>query len=789
VGVRCRPWACRGGVGVVAIPAGAGIVPLDEVRSVGGIRCRPLMNDESPYIPSSPSLPNPLIDGFLPTRIGSYQVIRLLNSGGMGSVFEARQAQPDRLVALKLLRTTLLTPPQLERFRLEGEALGRLQHANIAQIFEFGTHCQGLLEIPFFAMERVRGARTIVEYANAKALAWRERIGLILPVLDALRHAHTCGIVHRDLKPANILVDETGVVKLIDFGVARLSDRDPSEMLTSPSVLVGTLQYMSPEQAGHKPADERSDQYSLGVVLYELLCGVLPEPPTREGVSSEISYKKSGPILPSVHRPLLPRDLDTVVPKMLSVAPEERYETLDALERDLRHVLVDEPIEAHKPAAWEKRMRATRRWAVRHPAWLSVMLTAVGASVSYPLGTTIDLLGFQDAYESRVTTTLNFVPDEPLGDVIVIALTDQTGFGELASRYNLDRLDPRRNATLRGLHALLLERLVKSGAGAVAVDIHFSPVPTPDDAPLAAAARHLERSGIPCVLARRPFDGGDAEVVTINSALTTSRPGFIGANVSATAPWNIVLAAQRPNAPTRPSLALAAAAAHAAATGGHVDMATGITSLGNGTAAFVTHHSFLRRMETDLAALGYRKDDLLAHFTVEMPPLSTLAGNTIDFGAALTLDDGALRHRCAGRVVLIGDLRAGQDGPFPHASKIPYHGLQANAVAIQMLITGQCIRWLPYVEFGPLTLGTPFPMLLLAATAGCWAGRITRTSRTSLALIASFAAPIAASLISYQVGGWLWSPATYCLAVVITFALARGATAAHLFRSEGVTLS
>jgi len=106
-----------------------------------------------------------------------------------------------------------------------------------------------------------------------------------------------------------------------------------------------------------------------------------------------------------------------------------------------------------------------------------------------------------------------------------------------------------------------------------------------------------------------------------------------------------------------------------------------------------------------------------------------------------------------------------------------------------MLITGQCIRWLPYVEFGPLTLGTPFPMLLLAATAGCWAGRITRTSRTSLALIASFAAPIAASLISYQVGGWLWSPATYCLAVVITFALARGATAAHLFRSEGVTLS
>jgi len=747
------------------------------------------MNDESPYIPSSPALQNDSADSFLPKRIGSYQVIRLLNSGGMGSVFEARQAQPDRLVALKLLRTTLLTPQQLERFRLEGEALGRLQHANIAQIFEFGTHCQGLLEIPFFAMERVRGAHSIVEYANVKALPWRERIGLILPVLDALRHAHSSGIVHRDLKPANILVDETGVVKLIDFGVARLSDRDPAEMLTSPSVLVGTLQYMSPEQASHKPADERSDQFSLGVVLYELLCDVLPEPPPREGVSSENVAKEGVPTPPSVHRSHLPRDLDTVALKVLSVAPEDRYQTLDALERDLRHVLADEPVEAHLPGMWAKLLRATRRWAVRHPIWLSVLLTAVGGSMSYPLGTTIDLLGFQDAYESRVTAMFNFVPDETLRDVTMIALTDQTRFAELASRFNLDRVDPRRNATLRSLHALLLERLVNSGARAVAVDIHFSPASTPDDASLAAAARHVERSGIPCVLARRPFDGGDAEVVSINSALTTSRPGFIGANVSATAPWNIVLAAQRPNAPARPSLALAAAAAHAAATGAHVDMATGITSLGNGTAAFVTHHSFLRRMETDIVPLGYRRDDLLAHFTVEMPPLAILAENTIDFGAALTLDDGALRHRCAGRVVLIGDLRAGQDGPFPHPSKIPYHGLHANAVAIQMLINGQCIRWLPYIEFGPLTLGTPFPMLLLAATSGCRAGRFTRTSRTWLALVASFAAPIAASLISYRVGGWLWSPATFCLAVVITFALARGAMAAHLFRSEGMTLS
>jgi len=735
------------------------------------------MNDDPRYIPSSPAAPAHPADGFLPTRVGSYQVIRLLHSCGRASVFEARQAKPDRLVAVKLLRTTLLTAQQLERFRLEGEALGRLQHPNIAQIFESGTHREGLLEIPFFAMERVRGATTIVDYANSKSLSWQERIGLILPVLDALRHAHASGIIHRDLKPANVLVDETGVVKLIDFGVAYLGDRDASEMLTSPSVLVGTLQYMSPEQARHLPADERSDQYSLGVVLYELLSGVLPPTPHAAVAGGDASPGELVAMPPSVHRAHIPRDLDTVVLKMLASEPGARYQTLDALERDLRHVLADEPVEARRPAAWERLLRASRRWGVRNPGWLGVGIMAIGAAASYPLGSKLDSLGLQDAFEAWVTTELNFVPDRPARDVTMIALTDQTPFAHLAAQFGLTQLDPQRNQTLRCLHSRLLDRLAEVCARVVAFDIHFSSTQTPDDAPLAAAAARLEESGIACVMARRPFDGGDDRVVTINPALARTRAGFISALIPPGAPWNIVLASQRPNAPARPSLALAAAAARAQSGGNHVAIETGLTSMGSAAAAFVANHSFLKTLHEDVPQQGFQKADLQSLFTVEMPPLAMLARETIDIGTALVLDDTALRERCAVAVVLIGDLRVGQDGPLPHPSGLPYHGLHAQAVALQMLIDGQSIRWLPYVEVGPLTGGVRFPLLVGSAVLGVLAGRIRPVRQSALAGALLVSAPVAASLISYQVGGWLWSPLIFCLAIAISFTLARGAGA------------
>lgn len=213
-------------------------------------------------------------------RIGRYEIRRVIGTGGMGVVYEAEQDSPRRMVALKVMRDGFGLRGVLSRFKREGEVLGRLRHPGIAQIYEAGAHGEGEDTIAFFAMEYVERARGLVQYAEEEGLGIRARVELFATVCDAVQHGHQRGIIHRDLKPGNILVDGDGRVKIIDFGVARVtaSDVTAATMMTEAGALVGTLQYMSPEQcAAHvDDLDTRSDVYALGVVLYELLCGQVP---------------------------------------------------------------------------------------------------------------------------------------------------------------------------------------------------------------------------------------------------------------------------------------------------------------------------------------------------------------------------------------------------------------------------------------------------------------------------------------------------------------------------------
>src|SRR5579872_6400536 len=214
----------------------------------------------------------------LPQAIGRYRIRALVGEGGMGAVYEAEQENPRRTVALKVIRSALAAPELRRRFAQESQVLGRLQHPGIARIYEAGAAETELGPQPYFAMELIRGA-PLLEYARRRGLNTRQRVDLMVKVCEAADHAHQRGIIHRDLKPGNILVDETGQPKILDFGVARLTDSDAnSTRQTNVGEVVGTLAYMSPEQilADPQKLDARSDVYALGVLLYELLAGRLP---------------------------------------------------------------------------------------------------------------------------------------------------------------------------------------------------------------------------------------------------------------------------------------------------------------------------------------------------------------------------------------------------------------------------------------------------------------------------------------------------------------------------------
>jgi non-specific serine/threonine protein kinase/serine/threonine-protein kinase len=212
--------------------------------------------------------------------IGSYRLLETLGEGGMGEVWLAEQTRPmRRQVALKIVKLGMDSAQVVARFEAERQALALMDHPAIAKVFDAGATPQGR---PYFAMEYVRG-ESLTQYCDRQRLTTRERLELFLHVCEGVQHAHQKGIIHRDLKPSNILVtvqDDHPVPKIIDFGVAKAVSQPLTEhtLYTYLGGFVGTAEYMSPEQAeiGSVDIDTRADVYALGVVLYELLTGVLP---------------------------------------------------------------------------------------------------------------------------------------------------------------------------------------------------------------------------------------------------------------------------------------------------------------------------------------------------------------------------------------------------------------------------------------------------------------------------------------------------------------------------------
>ena len=680
-----------------------------------------------------------------PHRLGQYDIRRVIDAGGMGTVYEAMQQSPRRIVALKVMRPGLTSPSAWRRFLNESQILARLHHPGIAQVYEAGTHDEGGASIPFFAMEFVPGAMTIIEYARSRSLDTTQKLELFAQVCDAVHHGHSKGIIHRDLKPANILVDSSGRLKIIDFGVARATDADlvVTTQQTSAGDLVGTVQYMSPEQvAGDaRDIDPRSDVYSLGVVLYELLAGRPPHDLAGKPVTEALRIiREETPQRISRMDPSLRSDIESIVHAALQKDRVLRFQTADDFRQNIQRYLRDEPLSIRKPSLGYVARTQARSFVRRHRLVALLGAAAAGALLAEFVGVP---LVHQWTPANRFYAQLLGDPaaasDERLKHVQVIQITqpclDQAD--EIANDLGLQGVNNDESSkSLRRLYGRAMERLAAIKTRCVVWDTTFID-PTEFDDDLARGMQAISDAGGACVISVRqwPINGSLDGIVA---------PGIAGHTLAACPSghfnkvlWMHIVAAQRGISDPVPSLALLGVAGFL-----HPRAEIGLSISDFSSELVMKFYEYpdpqqpARRQQIDdvlrlpLTSVeqviegdspdGLEPGDIVANYQVAPPSDAVIDSSSMTFAQMMRASDAQLREALDSKVVLIGRTLPGKDDyATPDGRNL--HGVYAHAAGIEAILGGGNPVMIERTLASRSVLGAC--ALVGAMLAGLWLGR------------------------------------------------------------------
>lgn len=733
--------------------------------------------------------------------LAGYELQTEVHRGGQGIVYKALQRSTNRYVAIKVLpEGPMASDRQKQRFEREVTLAANLRHPNIVTVYDSGL-TEGRY---YYVMEYVHG-QPLNEYVAAKGLRVDEKLRLFSTICSAVAYAHLQNVIHRDLKPGNILVDARGVPHVVDFGLAKTGTFDAGGSgtpITVTSQFMGTLAYASPEQTMGDPSmvDARSDVYSLGVILFEMLTGRLPYPITQDVVATFKTIREREPARPSKLTSDLDLDIDTIVLRALAKESERRYQTAADLSADIERYLAGEAIAARRDSiTYVLRKRGTalsRKHRVATSALIVLLATALTELIVLPLLLSVWRAPINAFEKLSMSLPSPAAAGTPYQDLALVALDDESAeqVDEMAQAEGFTDVDIKRYKSLRRLNGRLFERLAGAGIKGLAWD-GAPRTPEVYDDDLIKGIKALQAVGIRPVVAvwEWAMDTRREELIAPEIRKTGVAWGCPTMEGDKTLPWKFDLIVHRSESTQLIGFSLAAVAAMKhpdKELTARLDMESGVAVLHfhtpdsemsqSGLFSVVEHvpltsvRSITEQKDSDVD-VGLAVGDVVGDLMVQLPSDDEIRRFTVPYHHVMSADPTELRALVGGKLVVLGDCRSKPDNTdvydTPDGRSLP--GVIGNVAAIDAILRqAHAARiagntgWFAILIFGA-TVGV---LVWIAGRGKLW--RTWAMAGLAIALLSAF------SILLFRFSGYLQNP----LVPAVSMATAIG-IAAVLYRS------